>query len=48
METTLTNLILAVEAKLAHVPITAKAVEQIDVPEDALKPEIWRTDVVFT
>ena len=40
METTLSNLILAVKAKLAHVPITAKAVEQIDVPEDALEPEI--------
>lgn len=48
MEATLSNLILAVKAKLAHVPITAKAVEQIDVPEDALEPEIQRTDVFFT
>ena len=48
METTLNNLILAVKAKLAHVPIAAKAVEQIDVPEDSLEPEIQRADIVLT
>ena len=47
MNTALYYLVLAVEAKFARISITSKTVEQIYVPEDALKPEVQHTDVSF-
>lgn len=43
----LNELVVAVEAELAHVSVAAQAVEQINVPEDALEPEVESADVLF-
>ena len=48
VKSTLAQLVLAVEAELAHVPIATHTVEQIYVPEDPLQPEIQSAYVPFT
>ena len=48
VKSTLAQLVLAVKAELAHVPIATHAVEQIYVPEDPLQPEIHSAYVPFT